>query len=160
MSCCVTSGKYRSCSASIFMKGLCCLRGQWYPQWEGAGTELKILAHGSWGLSVLCRCFRDLWGWGWVRDPVLLSFFLCMRFYIWFSEFQKKKKRIQKIIPCYLEILEAMRSFLILELTFSPSAHPLGTEPCKDAISSTVHRHGGQELKHGWHPLIMPISKR
>lgn len=113
------------------------------------------------GVWVFCAGASETSGAG--GESEIPSFYLF--FYVWGSTYdlvnsKKKKKRIQKIIPCYLEILEAMRSFLILELTFSPSAHPLGTEPCKDAISSTVHRHGGQELKHGWHPLIMPISKR
>ena len=138
------------------MKGLCCLRGQWYLQWERVGTELKIWAHGPRSLSVLCTCFRDPGVGGESELPSFYLFFLCMRFHIWFSEFQKIESKNEFLATW--KYLEPWGLFWFLELRFFPSAHSLGTEPCKDAISSTVHRYGGRELKHGWQPLIVPIS--
>lgn len=45
-------GKYKSCSASILVKGLCCLRGQWYLQLERVGMNWRFWT--MWSLEFQC----------------------------------------------------------------------------------------------------------
>lgn len=115
---------------------------------------------GSWSLEFECSMHvlqRPL-RLGVSQSSLPFIFFICMRFHIWFSEFQKIESKNEFLATW--KYLKPWGLFWFLELRFSPSAHSLCTESCKDAVSSTVHRYGGQELKHGWHPLIVPISKR